>query len=355
MGTQAKFAHRPAALPPEGVATQGRTLSPPTFSLAAAPPQVQTPSVQGPSQGGKSGTAGQTAQRGAQTIPPSVVSTNPSAPLVEINSTSPDPSAPVPVRAGEAVDFRMGTSAVPGGVTDRLETHYQIIGPAEFGSMGSGNRHQSFSGVYNGEVPLIVSGNFQTGNIEVMVEVRNVTQGRIEAAMVWQLVPQVPPAPMNIAKAGGPAATAWADPSESYKYRLGPDLNGPVADANYEGQTFSERFGNVCALGFDMGDLNPNWKLAHPGLNTPDLVARHLFSPRKPQTFTVGAQDIVADQHPEFGPTDAFRPSVLASGQGVGYRLEQSYGLPGSVYGRYNIDHRIQFGKHQVRKSDPLP
>lgn len=350
MGTELVNSRRATTASPASALAQGRSAMPPAFGLGATGPQAQAASLKSPS------TVSQpTVQRGAQILQPGTSATAPGASLVEVVATAPDASAPIPVRAGEAVDFRMGTSPVPQGVTDTLETHYFITGAAEFNSMGSAQRHLTFGGVYNGDVPVIVSGNFQSGTIEVMVEVRNVTQNRIEAVTGWQMVPQVPPAPQTIAKENGPAETAWAEPDSVYKYRLGPDLNGPAAGANYEGQTFTERFGNVYALGFDMGDLRPDWKLAHPALNTPDLVARHLFSPRSPKTFTVGPQDIVADTHPDFGAADAFQPAVLGGGKGVGYRLEQSYGLPGSVYGRSNIDHRILFGKHQVRKSDPLP
>ena len=250
------------------------------------------------------------------------------------------------------------------------EVSYQVSGDAEFNSRGSGNTQHIDTNLLTlpgRTLPVIVSRNIKlfilnswtgTQSISITATIRDRAQAAVapnrgsardsDLTITWTIVNRRNPCPTGLRKTSGPAASVWTNTGyQRYEYQATPDIP-PQGRPDYQNQTILERFGTVTASGFTMSDLTTNWKQANPQLNTPDLVANHIFgfaSSGAGGTFVFNAQDKIGDQHGfriDPNQLSPFNRSAFADSDGVGFIIPQEYVCGGNVIGQANIYWRLR-------------
>ncbi len=250
------------------------------------------------------------------------------------------------------------------------EVSYQVSGDAEFMSRGSGNTQYSDNNLLTlpaRPLPVIVSQNIKlfilnswtgNGSITITATIRDRASAAVapdqgssrdsDLTITWTIVNRRNPCPTGLTKTSGPSASAWTNTGQQrYEYQAMPDIP-PQGRPDYQNQTILERFGTVTASGFTMSDLTTSWKQANPQLNTPDLVANHIFgfaARGAGGTFVFDAQDKIADLHGfsiNANQLSPFKQSAFADSDGVGFIIPQEYVCGGNVIGQANIYWRLR-------------
>jgi hypothetical protein len=341
-----------AASQQDSADTEGKSLAAPKFNLTANTP-VSAPE-DGSGEGQAEGKSVQKVPEGSKVSPsPQLGSVPRTGTTVALRYAAPLVNSNLQVSPSETMIFRVLAEDTAAS-SDQFENRFQVTGDAEFNAQGSGLTRLIRKGLDSTNVELVTGGKFNAGKIEVVSTIYNVTKGTSEITTTWVMIPRVAEAPTGLEKIDGPGPKTWVPVPGIYGYKAIPD-RGKDGKADYEGQTVLERFGLIDPLGFTMADLKEEWKLANPTYNTPERVARYLWSSGGNGTFVFNTQDLIYDSHNGFGAIDPFKPKALKASDGVGYRLPQEYVVGGNVIARCTIDRRYTQAKgEELRKSDPV-
>jgi hypothetical protein len=201
--------------------------------------------------------------------------------------------------------------------------------------------------------PLSITATFRDNALPAAPPDIGTTKDANDFAVEWTLKPRTNPCPQELKRVAGADGSAWVKAPALYTYQGMPHL-GPPGTPSYEGQTLLESFITPTALNFTMDDLKPDWKAAHPDLNTPDKVAGYLWNSGFNSTFVFNSKDQISDQHSGFGTIEPFLQSALDRPEGIGYRLPQIYTCDSKTIGTADIDRRISTASGiEVRKNGP--
>lgn len=245
-----------------------------------------------------------------------------------------------------------------------LQTTFTVSGDANFSATGI-QKMETRSGPSTGNVYLHVGENWNGAPIIVTATVadnapdpvvqphegtrRDKTPPTIPS---WTLVPRdANNIPTTITRVGGSEEGRFVAEPASFIYRV-----GRKAPPTYRGQTVMEEFGPASAAGyFGYGDLEEDWRRAHPDITTAEEAARILFTSGDNSTFVVDGSNQIYDAHggfwtpPNSGPDD-FTPAAKI--RGIGVSMTQTYTAgPNNPLGKYKVDKKYVAGVVTINKS----
>lgn len=238
---------------------------------------------------------------------------------------------------------------------------YQVSGGAEFGTPGSGSKKfvdKNLKKLPGQQLPRIISNNIKLfiqkswnkkTTIKVTATISDLAKPAVapdtgtakdaDHTITWTIVARKHPCPTKLVRTGGFTGSKWENVSYT-KYNYQASSNPPPKTRPYyQNQTILETFGAVKALGFTMNDIEDSWKQANPSINTPDLVARHIFKfVAANATFVINNKDEIYDQHGvsiHISQLAPFKASAFT--KGIGFFTPQSYLCEGKVIGTAKI------------------
>lgn len=262
----------------------------------------------------------------------------PAAPPVE--QTPPLADAPA---ATYIVPFDRNPLSAPG---ERIIFSAEFSDPSPAGYQleytGVGGHFNSASGPVTLTIAGLTSGNVNffvqspwdgVATVQVVLRVRKISDNSVVQTEIWNFGLKAR-YPTTMTQREG---TGERDLPAVYNYDIGPAVPGATAPF-YQHQTILERFGNWTLANVAPADIKPAYRTAH-SLNTAADVSQHFLGNYAGSngTFTVNANDRIADQHGGH-PNLSNLVTNLAAPKDVEVALPQTYeARPGTALGNYTV------------------
>jgi hypothetical protein len=223
-----------------------------------------------------------------------------------------------------------------GEFSDASPASYQLEYSTTGGHFTSatGPTTRTIAGLISGNVDFFVPNPWDgTTTVQVVLKVKKISDNSVTQTVTWDfgLKAQVP---TTMTQREG---TGEVNLPGVYNYDIGPAIAGKTAPF-YQHQTILERFGNWTLANIVPADIEAVYRTAH-SLNSAAVVSQHFLGNYAGGhgTFTVNANDRIADQH-DGHPNLSNLSSHLAAPKDIQVALPQTYeATPGTALGNYTV------------------
>lgn len=245
--------------------------------------------------------------------------------------------------ASHVVPFDRAPLAAPGEriifngrFTDSSPGDYQLEYSTTGGHFTSaaGPTSRTIAGLTSGNVDFFIPSPWDgTATVEVVLRVRKVADRSVSHTITWNFGLKLRvPTTMTQQEGTGERSLPGV-----YRYDLGPAVV-PLRPPFYEHQTILERFGSRSLANIVPADVKAAYRTAH-NLTSAAEVAAHFLPAYAANngTFTVDAQDRIADRHGGHPDLSNLVANLVAP-KDVEVALPQTYeATPGTTLGAYTV------------------